>query len=287
MEIFELRYFLEVARFENVHRASEKLRVSPGSLSKAVTRIEHEIKSSLFKRDGRNIRLTDHGRLLKLRASEILQLEESARMEIAGHQGQIQVVLAGPEVLLSKMGIDVTFELKQRHPDATFEYHSCDEQRALEEVSQGESHLAVVTGDVPFGLTSKVLIETQFVTVAGPGHPLYSLAKSKKSVPVEEVLKYPFVSPSQPILGRVGLRQSLDGWRDDKFTRKVAFLTTSLKLLETFVTSGRALAYLPDYYAQSLEVPALKVTGCPYTCTQKIRLVARRPKDQSWLNSLF
>src|SRR6188472_4400910 len=107
MEIYELRYFLEVARFENIHRASEKIRVSPGSLSKAIARIESELKVKLFARDGRNIRLTDQGKLLKLRAAQILHLEESARMEIAGHQGQIQVVLAGPEVLLSKMGLDI------------------------------------------------------------------------------------------------------------------------------------------------------------------------------------
>src|SRR5882724_1423159 len=108
MEIFELKYFFEVAKSENIHRASEKLRVSPGSLSKAISRIEEELKTTLFSRDGRNIKLTDHGKLLKFRAAQILQLEEATRMEIAGHEGQLKVVMAGPEVLLSKMGMNVT-----------------------------------------------------------------------------------------------------------------------------------------------------------------------------------
>ena len=208
-------------------------------------------------------------------------------MEISGRQGKLHVVLAGPEVLLSKMGVDVTRALEERYPDASFEYLAYEEERALEAVAQGEAHLALVTGDVPVGLTGKILAEAVFLTFAGPGHPLYRLAKAGKSVAVEEVLKHPFVSPSHPILGRVGLRQSLDGWRDDKFTRNVAFLTTSLKLLETFVTSGRALAYLPGYYAEPLGVLPLRITGCPYSCTQKIKLVARRPQDKSWLNRLF
>lgn len=287
MEIFELRYFLEVAKFENIHRASEKLRVSPGSLSKAITRIEGELKAKLFARDGRNIKLTDQGKLLKMRAIQILQLEESARMEIAGHQGQIRVVLAGPEVLLSKMGMQLTADLQKRYSGATFEYHSCDEERALKEVTSGEAHLALVTGDVPADLTSKVLAETKFLTVTGPRHPLYAAARAKKPVAVEEVLKHSFVSPSRPILGKVGLKQSFDGWRDDEFTRNVAYLTTSLKLLESFVTSGRALAYLPDYYAEQLDVLPIKVLGCPYTCLQRIKLVARRPKQTGWLNQLF
>ena len=102
MEIFELKYFLGVARDENIHRASEKLHVSPGSLSKAISRLENELSVTLFSREGRNIRLTDHGRLFQKRASEIVQLEEAARLELAGHEGAIQVVIAGPEILLTK-----------------------------------------------------------------------------------------------------------------------------------------------------------------------------------------
>lgn len=287
MEIFELRYFLEVAKHENLHRASERLHVSPGSLSKAISRIEDELQAKLFARDGRNIRLTDQGKLLKVRAAQILLMEEAARIEIAGHHGQIRIVLSGPEVLLTKMGLDLSDQLQKHHPDANFEFHSCEEEKALQEVANGEAHLAIVTSDVPAALTTKVIGETKFVTVVGRGHPLYAAAKAKKLVAVEDVLKHAFVSPSRPILGRVGLKQSLDGWRDDQFTRKVRYLTTSLRLLETILTQGRALAYVPDYYADRLDVLPLKVTGCPYSCIQKIKLVARRPQDTSWINRLF
>src|SRR5262245_47708690 len=105
METFELRYFLAVAQFENIHRASEKLNVAPASLSKAVSRLEAELGKKLFLRQGRNIRLTDHGKLLRQRASQLIQLEESTKLEISGHKGTIHVTLAGPEVLLSKFGI--------------------------------------------------------------------------------------------------------------------------------------------------------------------------------------
>ena len=97
MEIFELRYFLAVANGENIHRASEKLHVSPGSLSKAITRLEDELSVTLFSREGRNICLTDHGKLFQKRAAEIIQLEEAARLELSGHLGAVQVVIAGPE----------------------------------------------------------------------------------------------------------------------------------------------------------------------------------------------
>lgn len=288
MEIFELRYFLGVANDENIHRASEKLNVSPGSLSKAITRLEDELLVRLFHREGRHIRLTEQGRLLQRRASEIIQLEESAKIEVGGHKGVLKVILAGPEVLLSKMGIELCKSLKKKYPAAVFEFVACNDNQALEKVQRGEAHLALVTSDVPKDeLTVKILEETKFRTYVGAGHPLFAAAKAKKTVPVTEVLEHSFVSPSQALLGKVGLKQSLDGWRDDQFPRKLDYLTSSLKLLEELLLQGRALAYLPEYFCDESNALILKITGCPYTCVQKVKLVSRRPKDIGWLNDLF
>lgn len=95
------------------------------------------------------------------------------------------------------------------------------------------------------------------------------------------------MSPSLPILGEIGQRPSLDGWRDDKFQRIVAYRTTSLKLIEDLVSAGRAIAYLPDYLATQMGATALKITGCPYSCTQSIRLVARAKPEIGWIHQLF
>ncbi len=289
MEIFELRYFLGVAQSENIHRASEKLNVSPGSLSKAITRLEDELSVSLFSREGRNIRLTDHGRLFQKRASEIVRMEEAAILELAGHQGEIHVVIAGPEVLLSAMGVSIAQELKAKFPKIAFEYLAASDEEAITKVERGEAHLALTTSNVPshLGLTSKVLSETHFQTVVGVGHPLFSSARAKKTIPIEKVLEHGFVSPNHALLGKVGLKQSLDGWRDDQFPRKIEYLTSSLKLLEELASRGCALAYLPDYHVKRLDLTVLSISGCPYSCVQKIRLVAKNPKDRSWLNQWF
>jgi len=31
----------------------------------------------------------------------------------------------------------------------------------------------------------------------------------------------------------------------------------------------------------------LKISGCPYTCTQTAKLIARDPEQASWLKALF
>ena len=287
MEIFELRYFLGVAQTENIHRASEKLRVSPGSLSKAVSRIEEELGARLFSREGRTIRLTEQGRYLKGKAVEILRLEESARLEIAGRHGRIHALIAGPEVLLCHFGLGVAERITKRNPESVIEYVACSDAQAIEKVRQGDVHLAIVTGEVPRELTQLALSDTEFKTAVGKTHPLYSRARAGQTIVVSEVLRHGFVCPSHAWLGQVGPHQSSDGWRDDQFPRKVEHLTSSLKLLEKTVTSGKAIAYLPDYLVNDLNLAVVKTTGCPYHCSQSIRLIAKRPKEVGWIQSLF
>jgi DNA-binding transcriptional LysR family regulator len=289
MELYELKYFLGVAKVENIHRASEKLNVSTASLSKAIARLESELGVNLFLRERRNIKLTDQGRLLQKKAAEMVRLEELARIEVSGHLGTIQIVIVGPEILLAKMGTNLAAQIKKRFPTARFEFHACDEEAALAQVNRGEAHLALITGDLGTNtnLSIKVLDEAEFQTYVGAGHPLFSKAKARKTVPVEEVLNFAFVSTDNPLLGKVAARQSLDGWRDDQFPRKIEFLTSSLKILEELVVSGSAIAYLPSYFCEGLPVEILKISGCPYSCVQKIKLIANRPKDTGWLNQIF
>ncbi|MGZ3686891.1 MAG: LysR family transcriptional regulator [Bdellovibrionota bacterium] len=287
MEIFELRYFLGVAQTENIHRASETLRVSPASLSKAVSRIEDELSVKLFSREGRNIRLTEHGRYLRGKAVEILRIEESARAEISGMNAKLRVVIAGPEILLSHFGVKLVEKIRKRHPQSTVEYQACSDEQTSEKVAQGDAHLGLISGEAPRGITGKKIEEVTFKTAIGGSHPLASRARTGKKLDIAEVLNYGFVSPSLPYLGNVGVHQSLDGWRDDQFPRRVEHQTSSLKLLEKIVTSGKAIAYLPDYLVKDLGLTVLSITGCPYVCSQTIQLIARRPKEVGWIHSLF
>ena len=71
MEIDELRYFLAVSKFENVNRAAEHIHISPGSLSKAISRLEKELGVDLFTRVGRGLQITNEGKQLRKRALEV------------------------------------------------------------------------------------------------------------------------------------------------------------------------------------------------------------------------
>lgn len=280
MEMNELRYFLATAETENLHRAAKRLAVSPGSLSKAVARLEAELGAPLFSREGRHIRLTARGKLLQRRGSEILELEQATRAELGGGDQKLQVVLTGEEQLLAKYAPPLLKRVSARFTSATFEVRACSSEEVLRRIESGEAHLGLTTAVAPRGLHAKRLDKIRFQTVVGRGHPLYTRAKSEV-ISIAEVLRHPFVVPEQEIWGKTG--RFIDGWRDDKYPRLVAYRSSSLKILETLVTSGLAVAYLPSYFAELLDVRVLKISGCPYTCEQTVQLISRRPREMSWM----
>ena len=66
-----LRYFWTVARKGGVHRAAEELHVSQPSISAQLRLLEESLGEKLFKRSGRNLVLTETGRLVLSYADEI------------------------------------------------------------------------------------------------------------------------------------------------------------------------------------------------------------------------
>ncbi len=81
MEIRTLKYFLEVAREENMTRAAERLHVTQPTLSKQLKALEEELGRKLFTRRSFSIRLTDEGRLLRDRASDLVEMSRKIEGE--------------------------------------------------------------------------------------------------------------------------------------------------------------------------------------------------------------
>ena len=61
----QIKYFLSLATELHFWKAAEKLFISQSTLSRQIQSLEEEIGYQLFKRDKRNVKLTDAGIFLK------------------------------------------------------------------------------------------------------------------------------------------------------------------------------------------------------------------------------
>lgn len=75
MELRVLRYFLALAREENISKAAESLYITQPTLSRQLAELEEELGATLFIRGKRKITLTEEGMLLRRRAEEMVELE--------------------------------------------------------------------------------------------------------------------------------------------------------------------------------------------------------------------
>ncbi len=283
-----MKYFLAVAQIENVNRAAEQIHVSPAALSKAIHRLEEELQTPLFFKVGRGIKLTPEGKTLKQKIAHLVQLEEDIRLELMGKEiGSLNVYISSEEILQTSYGVLLIQKIQTLYPQAKMQFLIRSENKALEQVDQGEAHLAIITQESPSDLHTKVISKVEFVTCASKQHPLFKKYKPSQTIPIEEILKHNFVAPDSAILGKITKSASIDGWRDDKFPRQIKYKVCGLKLMENLIQSGLALGYLPDYFVKSAGLIPLKISGCPYTCHQTIRLVAKDPKSLGWLNRVW
>jgi DNA-binding transcriptional LysR family regulator len=95
MELRHLRYFVAVAKAENVSRAALKLHVSQPALSRQIRDLEDELGFALLERSAKSVRLTDAGKTFQGEARAVLQRVDEAlkkaRAVATGGRGELHV----------------------------------------------------------------------------------------------------------------------------------------------------------------------------------------------------
>ncbi|WP_239738393.1 LysR family transcriptional regulator [Mammaliicoccus sp. H-M32] len=87
MEIKQLIYFREVAIREHISEAALELEIAQSAVSRQIANLEKELNTTLFLREGRNVKLTDSGELLLSQVNQILSLIDETK-ELFIHQEQ-------------------------------------------------------------------------------------------------------------------------------------------------------------------------------------------------------
>ena len=93
MNLKKLKYFKVAAQELNFKRAAEKLYVDQSSLSRAVQDLESRLGVSLFERNLRWLKLTEHGNILVQEVDHILCLVDSINHRIKSSKKNSQTQL--------------------------------------------------------------------------------------------------------------------------------------------------------------------------------------------------
>ena len=137
MEIRTLRYFLAVAREENMSRAAEILHVTQPTLSKQLKSLEEELGKKLFTRHSFSIKLTDEGLLLRNRAEDLVRMADKIEQEFVS----LDDISGGDLFLGLAESYQLRFlarsikEFKQTYPNLHYHITSGDTEQIAEKPS--------------------------------------------------------------------------------------------------------------------------------------------------------
>lgn len=146
MELRVLKYFLTVAREENITHAAESLHITQPTLSRQLMQLEEELGASLFIRGKRKIILTEAGMILKRRAEEIITLSEKTELEIGNQKGNVNgeiSISCGITEATQTLG-KLIQEFHEIYPETTFHIRNGASDFTLENIDNGLIDVGVV-----------------------------------------------------------------------------------------------------------------------------------------------
>ncbi len=139
MELRTLRYFLAVAREENMTEAANVLHVTQPTLSRQIADLERELNVTLFDRTNRSCVLTGDGMRLRQRAEEILSLVDQAEAELADGEGALSgtVRVGAGETQAMRFVLQTFAALRREHPGVQIELYTGNADAVEERLERG------------------------------------------------------------------------------------------------------------------------------------------------------
>ena len=127
MELRVLRYYLTVAREENITRAADMLHITQPTLSRQMAELEEELHTRLFERTNRKIVLTESGMLLRRRAEELISLADKVQQEFQSGGDELTGLISigsGVTAAVSACLPRLLQDYAQKYPQVRFELHT-------------------------------------------------------------------------------------------------------------------------------------------------------------------
>ena len=139
MELRVLRYFLAVAREENITAAANSLHMTQPTLSRQLRDLEEELGQKLLIRGNHRMTLTAEGMLLRKRAEEIVAMADKTEEEFRSMKGDLSgdIYIGGGETDAMNLIAAVCRELQEEHPGIRYHLFSGNAQDVTERLDKG------------------------------------------------------------------------------------------------------------------------------------------------------
>ncbi|CAM3151700.1 LysR family transcriptional regulator [Lactiplantibacillus plajomi] len=176
MNLNQLYYFRTLAEYQHYTKAAAHLYISQPSLSNAMKSLEKELGCVLFKKTGRNIQLTEYGRMFYNTTCSTLNILDEGKRElqqkIKSDAGIINVACIPTSIGTRLPNMIKDFQSRDVG-SPYFTLHDEFSGPILEGLSNGRYDVGICSQDVHYSDLSFIpLFSEPIVVIVAPDHPL-------------------------------------------------------------------------------------------------------------------
>ncbi len=248
MDTRQLKHFVTLVELGTVHTAAENQSISQPGLSGSIKRLEEQLGTQLFKREGRGMYVNDKGRDFYQHAKQILRQLRLAQAELDGTQSTVNIGIG--EVRPRNLAGILTEQLLNDFPNVTLNFiesHYEDFYTQLERGETDAAFVAILSGSTPTSLVAKSFHRSPWSVFCATDHPL---ADRQDSLSIDDLASFQWMrnasAPSHtPFLPRLNGEQRLEN-RDINFVH-----AHSHQLIVELIMHTDALAYGPELFLEA------------------------------------
>lgn len=276
MELQQLRYFVAVASTGSFSRAAERCQVTQPSLSQQIAKLEGGLRQRLFDRTGRQVLLTDSGRLLLESAESILAAVDDAERKLRESD-----TLDGGQVTLGALPTIAPYLLPRilkrfmaRFPRVEITVHEDVTKHLLEGISAGDLDLALIALPVPDERLHVEPLLTEPLLLALP--PKHRLLRRRR-IGLNDLRTERFILLNEMhCLGE----QVVSFCRANECHPRVGCRSAQISTIQNLIALGQGVSLLPDMARKadvSRQLPYRRLWGAQPTRT--IAVIRRKHRS--------
>ena len=247
MTLEQLRIFVAVAEREHVTRASLALNLTQSAVSAAVQALEGRFGVKLFHRVGRNIALSEAGRIFLDEARAVLARAAAAERALV----DLSVLKRGRLVIAASQTIAVHWlprhlaRFRAAWPEIDLSVTIGNTAQVSHAVKEGEAELGFVEGDTDAPmLAARPVAEDRLALITPPDHP-WALADAAPSA--EALAAANWVMRESGSGTRAGLEAALRARGVAPEALRVVLELPANEAVRVAVTAGAGVSALSDY----------------------------------------
>lgn len=237
-----LRYVVLVADHGSSLAAAHVVNLTPSSLSRKISLLEHELGVTLFDRHSRGMRLTPTGQLMVEAARQMLQRMDRLatdidEIEAVGH-GTVRIHVS--QSLVERFLMPCLIRTACSYPNIKTHLHIAAGRQAERALVNDLADFALVV-TAPDHPDIEIVAEraNRIVAVVSPHHPL----AGARSVDIADLMTQPFAAMPQSYSSRVAFDVLTPLQHRDRQPQMTA---NSIPALKAYARSGIGIAVMPE-----------------------------------------